>query len=373
MVRDPLGAKMSKTLGNVVDPLGVIEEVGADALRFALINGTAPGVDSRLGQSRLEGARNFGNKLWNACRFVLGARPASIADAAYLELPPASRLGPADHWILDRCAATIEAVDRAYETFQFGEAARLLHDAIWSEYCDWYLELAKVELASEDEDRRRATWQVLSWVLDRYLRLLHPFMPHLTEELWGRLPHRSSDPDLLIVAPWPDPAAAAERGLVDREAADAVDGIIELVGGIRNARAEAGIEPGLWLTAAVLIPDAGAREVFELLLSAVSRLGRVRPVLVADGAALDAAGESLTVLARVGEARLARAGADVEREQARLRKELGQAEAALLEAQRRLSDERFLERAPESVVEGVRSRVTDLEDRVARLRERLGS
>ena len=133
----------------MVDPLGVIDEVGADALRFALVNGTAPGMDQRLSPGRLDGARNFANKIWNASRYVLSQRPAELPADAILSLPGADALGPAEHWILARCAATLREVDAAYASFQFAEATRLLHAAIWSEYCDWYLELAKTQLAPE--------------------------------------------------------------------------------------------------------------------------------------------------------------------------------------------------------------------------------
>src|SRR5262249_26791718 len=160
----------------------------------ALIVGGAPGADQRIGAARLDGARNFANKLWNAARFVLAARPPEVPADASLELPVGSLLGPADRWILSRCAQSIRDVDKAYPSFQLGEAARLVQQAIWSEYCDWYLELAKVELAPDrPAEQRAATWRVLAGVLDRYLRLLHPLMPFVTEEIWGRLPHGGDD------------------------------------------------------------------------------------------------------------------------------------------------------------------------------------
>ena len=368
LVRDPYGRKMSKTTGNVIDPLGVIDELGADALRFALTQGSVPGADQRLARSRLEGARNFGNKVWNAARFVLGSRPADL-DATILELPPASLLGPADHWILARAAATTEAVDRAYDTFQFAEAARLLHEAIWNEYCDVYLELAKVELASGEAARRDATWQVLVWVLDRYLRLLHPIMPHLTEELWSHLPHRLDDGELLIVAPWPSPMDAETKA--DERVAASVQGVIELIGGVRNARAEAGIDPRTQLDATVFFDDAETARAFGALSAAVERLARVKPTVVDDRATLERTGGALTVLVRGAEARLSRGDADLERERERLRKELGQVTRALEGARVRLSDQRFLERAPKAVVDGARSQAAELEERVERLQARL--
>ena len=161
-----------------------------------MIHGTAAGQDQRFGRTKLENARNFANKLWNATRFVVGARPASIAADAERRLPVASDLGPAERWILSRASATTEAVDAAMADFAFGEVTRLLYDAIWNEFCDWGVELAKVRLADESlpAATREATWWALVEALDTYLRLLHPVMPFVTEALWGAIPHRASDP-----------------------------------------------------------------------------------------------------------------------------------------------------------------------------------
>ena len=240
LIRDPYGQKMSKTKGNIVDPLGMIDELGADALRFALVHGTTPGQDQRFGVAKVENARNFANKLWNATRFVLGARPATIAADAERRLPDARHLGPADRWVLSRAAATVAAVDRATAEYSFGEVTRLLYDAIWNEYCDWGLELAKVRLSDESlpAAEREATWWALVEALDTYLRLLHPVMPFITETLWGAIPHRATDPEMLIVARWP---GAGER---DLEAEAQVGALVDLVRAVRNARADARLEPG---------------------------------------------------------------------------------------------------------------------------------
>jgi valyl-tRNA synthetase len=371
MVRDPQGAKMSKTKGTGIDPLSVMDEVGADALRFGLINGTAPGADQRLGESRVEGARNFANKLWNAARFVLGARPAGLAADMPLELPPAELLGPAEHWILDRCAQTIDAVDKAYEEYAFAEATRLLYDAIWSDYCDWYLELAKVRLGEGDARRAEATWRVLAWVLDRYLRLLHPVMPHLTEAVWQRLPKQPGESELLITAGWPSNVDTA--ALVDAGQAAGAERLIALVHEIRTARAEAGTDPAAWLTATLWLPDAGARSAYDELAAGIGRLARIRPSLAASAAELEQAsvGGALSALAGSLEARLARSGADIERENARLARDLDQAKALLEQTEARLADERFTSRAPVSVVDATRARAAELRDQVARLSARL--
>ncbi|HMJ79753.1 MAG TPA: class I tRNA ligase family protein, partial [Candidatus Dormibacteraeota bacterium] len=376
LVRDPYGAKMSKTAGNVVDPLAVIDELGADSLRFALVNGVAPGADLRLGRTKLEGARNFANKLWNAARFVQGARPGEVLATAPLELPAAAELGPAEHWILAECAETIEAVSAAYGSLQLGEATRRLHEAIWSTYCDWYLELAKATLADPAASpvARRATWQTLAWVLDRYLRLLHPVMPFVTEAIWSRLPHATGDPELLIVASWPD--AGAERAMADPHQAAVVAELLDLVRGIRNARAEAGIGAGEWLAAELALPEGGARAAYAAMEGPIGRLGRLRPVVLAEPAKAGSAasGEGtgrLHVLAGRMSADLERGTADLDRERARLERELAEARRLLAAAEARLGDSAFAAKAPAVVVEGARERAAELRERVARLEGRL--
>ncbi len=374
LIRDPYGQKMSKTRGNVIDPLAVIRELGADALRFAVVNGVGPGADTRLGPAKLEGARNFGNKLWNAARFVLGARPAELDADAPLTLPAAADLGPAERWIVGRSAATIAAVSRAYDELRVGDAAALLYEAIWGDYCDWYIELSKARLRPEaPAGERGATWRVLAWVLDRYLRLLHPVMPFITEAIWQRLPHLPADPELLIVADWP--SGAEERALVpDGEAAERpVRELIELLRGIRNARSEAGIEPAEWLAAHVYCAEATTREAFAALASSLAPLARTRLVAVEARADLDrSAADGLVVVAGPNEARVVRGAADVARERARLERELEESRRLLDAAEARLANPEFVARAPRHVVDGARTRAQELRERVALLAARLG-
>jgi valyl-tRNA synthetase len=374
LIRDPDGQKMSKTKGNVVDPLGVIDESGADALRFAVIHGATPGNDQRLGPARLEHARNFANKLWNATRFVLGARPSTVPLDAERRLPESDHLGPTERWLLSRAAAATAAVDEAMASYAFGEVTRIVYDAIWNEYCDWALELAKVRLADEhlDDAAREATWWTLVDVLDTYLRLLHPVMPFVTEALWAALPHRASDPGLLIVARWPgvgkrDPAAEREVGL-----------LIDLVGAIRNARAAAKLPAADWLETLVYVPPSMGHT-FESLRHGIERLARARPLrreltpeaLVAATVPGDLtviiAGGELEAAVRIGSAHDAAAG--LERE--RLLRDLAEAEKWLAAARVRLADPEFVSRAPEGVVDGARAREAELADQVARLQDRL--
>jgi valyl-tRNA synthetase len=257
LVKDPYGKRMSKTKGNVVDPLEAIDTAGADALRFALLNGTSPGNDQKFSNERLEDGRNFANKLWNATRFVLGARPASIDDerASRRVAPDAASQGVIERWIRSRTSATVASVDRALGDDNYGEVTRVLYDAIWSEFCDWGLEMAKVRLSdtSIPEAEREATWWTLAAALDTYLRLLHPIMPFVTEALWAALPHGADDPELLIVARWPSAAGQAPAPR-DEGLEHGVGQVLDLVRAVRNARATAGVPASAWLPLDVLVP-----------------------------------------------------------------------------------------------------------------------
>ena len=391
MVKDPVGGKMSKTKGNVVDPLEAIDETGADALRFALINGTSPGNDQKFSQEKLGSARNFANKLWNAARFVLGARPDWIAADAARQTPALADLGPTERWLRSRIGATVEAVDQAMTDYNIGEASRLLYDASWNEFCDWGIEFAKVRLADEtlSAEVRAATWWTLIDALDRLLRQLHPFLPFLTETIWAAMPRAADDPDLLIVARWPDAAAAV--ALHDGATEAAVDALRTFITEVRNARSTARIPPSEWRAAAIHVP-APLVATFEALRPALERMARLRPIVRHETRAsllADARPDALAVIVGDIEAFVAPSsprspavavdgGADgaggseaASAEQARLRRELAEAEGHLTVARARLANETFVARAPEAVVAGARRREVELTEQVARLRERL--
>ena len=370
LVKDPSGKRMAKTKGNVVDPLHAIDESGADALRFALVHGTSPGNDQKFRTEKLDDGRNFANKLWNATRFVLGARPASIPAGAPRRAPDPAALGPAERWIRSRTAAAVVALDGGLAELQLAEVTRTLYEAIWSEYCDWGLELAKVRLAdpSLPDAEREATWWTLVEALDTYLRLLHPVMPFVTEELWAAIPHAAADPELLIVADWP--AAGPRDAVAEAE----VDAIVELVRAVRNARAEAGIVAASWLPIDVAVP-AGLASAFDALSPAIARLARARP-LTSHAARADlevAAPAGLAVIAGDLEARISTAEmGSSDGDRARLEKELGEAEGFLAAARARLANDAFTSKAPPAVVEGARAREAELAETVERLRARLG-
>jgi valyl-tRNA synthetase len=374
LIRDELGQRMSKTKGNVVDPLEVMDEAGADALRFAVIHGATPGQDQRFGRQKLETGRNFANKLWNATRFVLGARPATIPTDAPRRSPDAALLSSTEHWIRSRAVAAVEAVDAAIAEYQLAEVTRALYDGIWSEFCDWGLELAKVRLGdgSLPDAAREATWWTLVEALDTYLRLLHPVMPYVTETLWAELPHTADDAELLIVARWPD--ARLLGGQRDPAVERNVGQVLDLVRGIRNARAEARIQPAAWLDAQLAAPG-DANHVVAELRPAIERLARVKAtVLPADVASLGAAGKLAVVAGRLEASLVPHADPDVvAREHDRLGRELAQVEARLASVRARLADQAFTGRAPAAVVDGARRSEADLAVQAASLREKLGA
>ena len=274
LIRDPLGQKMSKTKGNVVDPLGVIDESGrrrpplrADPRRHARQRPAVRGRPSWSTPATSPTSSGTRPATWS------GARPVTIPEGAERRIPDVRHLGPAERWFLSRAAATTAAVDQAMAGYAFGEVTRLVYEAIWNEYCDWGLEFAKVRLADDDlaPEEREATWWTLVEVLDTYLRLLHPVMPFVTEALWAALPHRAGDPELLIVARWP---GVGERDLA---AESQVGSLIDLVSEIRNARASAKLPAADWLETLVYVPVA-LGPTFEALRPAVERLARARPL-----------------------------------------------------------------------------------------------
>ena len=368
MVRDPEGQKMSKTKGNVVDPLSVIDEIGADALRFALVAGTAPGADQRLSPERLENARNFMNKLWNAARYVLGARPAAAAGARPDAGETVAAAGPFGAWLASRVAAAIVDVDRATDGYAFSEAAQRTYDAIWGEYCDQAIEIAKVTLGDESrpDAERAATWWALVDALDAYLRLLHPIAPFISEQIWAALPSRAGEPSLLALAAWP----AADGARTTAEAA-AIDRWLDLVREVRAARTEARIPAAAWLPLAVGAPG-DLLAVGTFLAPAIERLARVRPLSIGAGLPDAAAPSELLVVAGPLTARLTPPAADaaaVAADRERRARDLAAARAQLAAAEARLADPAFTGKAPAAVVEGAQRRAKELRGEIARLEE----
>lgn len=368
LVRDEHGRKMSKSLGNGIDPLDWVRDYGADALRFTLARGANPGADLPVGDDAAQASRNFATKLFNATRFAL------LNGAEVAELPDRSELTDADRWILDRLEQVRGTVDAAYDAYEFAKANEALYHFAWDEFCDWYLEMAKVDfprLAEGEEPtaaqaaRMAATRAVLGRVLDVLLRLLHPTMPFVTEVLWTALTAGAGLGDTLVTAAWPRPGAAAAAGDTDADAARRMDDVMKLVTEVRRFRSDQGVKPGQRVPArmGLAAADLAAQE------PAVRSLVR-----------LEAPGEDFTATASI-EVRLSRAtitveldtsdAVDLAAERKRLEKDLRAAEKELAGTGRKLGNEAFLAKAPEQVVAKIRARHAVAEEEIARLTARL--
>jgi valyl-tRNA synthetase len=357
MIRAEGGVKMSKTKGNVIDPLEMIDEIGADALRFALTVGTSPASDQRMTEAKLDGARNFSNKVWNAARFVLGARPDDLAE-------PSGEATLPERWVRSRLAAATERATRQLDRLDLAGYAAGVHDFAWSDYCDWFVELAKVDLRRPDATaaERSRVWLSAAESLAGMLRLLHPITPFITEQIWATLhevePRATHGEPLLISAAWPTGGQPDERSEAQ------MAGLIELVRSIRNLRTEAGLPAGGWLSLTVVPADAAAQALLEACAPYVGAVARVRPIeVLPPGDAGPPSG--LVAAVGLGMAHLEReaggAGEDPRRRQAQ------ELQTRIDRLRELLATASFVERAPTRVVERERERLAELEAQVRRL------
>ncbi len=368
IIRDEQGRKMSKSVGNVVDPLIASEQYGTDALRFTLATGGAPGADFRLFDEKLEGGRNFANKVWNAARFVvqsLGNEKVRLPGVESSRAEERKNWPLEDRWIASRLLRAVRETNKMLDEFQINEAGRLLYDFFWSEYCDWYLEMAKVRLKDGD----RSALAVLADVLQASLRLLHPFMPFVTEAIWQHLRPSLKGVDglgdALIVAPYPQ-----GDGDADNEAEERVETLIDIVRAIRNIRADRGVDPARYVEA--YIATDGAVPVLEESRAVLETLARVRPLhIVADPASTPAAGVASAVLAGA-QVVLPLAGLmDLAAERKRLSGQLAEAEGEVQRLGGKLANEAFRAKAPAPVIAKEEEKLRSAKARVEGLQQRL--
>lgn len=365
-VRDERGQRMSKTKGNVIDPTEVTQQYGADALRFTLVTMAGPGTDMKLSLSRVEASRNFANKIWNATRYTLRALAGGTIDRGRdgSVLPPAREAASlADRWILSRLQRVTETVTDLMDRYQFHEAGHTLYEFLWSEFCDWYIEASKVAINAGGASAQAAR-QTLAYVLERALRLLHPFMPFITEELWQRLPHAGES---IMVAPWLQP----DTTLMDEEAEQEFAFLMEAIRAVRNARAEAGVEPARWIQA-IVFPGSHRRTfqdsegVFRFLARIASDgLEYVDELLEAPRQVVSLIVDDAVIYLPL------RGMLDIEAERQRLQRELEELLAELERTRTLLANEQFVTRAPAHVVERHRARLVDAEERVRLIQARL--
>ncbi len=358
LVRDSQGRKMSKSLGNGIDPLEVIDKYGADTLRFMLITGNTPGNDMRFYWERVEGTRNFANKIWNASRFALMNMEGYDKDA---ELAPYTL---ADKWILSRLQDTVKDVTGLLERFELGEAGRAIYDFIWSEVCDWYIEIAKPRLYNKEAAAERATAQhVLATVLVSAMKLLHPYMPFITEEIYQCLPHEAES---IMISKWP----VADESLIDPEAERGMNAIMDSIKAIRNMRAEVNANPGKKIPAVLLVAD-DLREVVAANDSYIKLLGGIDNLELR---AMDAEKPENAMAAVVTgiEVYLPLAGLiDVEKETQRLSKELATMEKDLQRVSGKLNNAGFLAKAPEDVITKERAKYEELSGKIEAVKKRM--
>ncbi|MDE2578484.1 MAG: valine--tRNA ligase [Hyphomicrobiales bacterium] len=363
LVRDEKGAKMSKSKGNVIDPLNLIDQYGADALRFTLAAMAAQGRDIKLATARVEGYRNFATKLWNAARFA--EMNGCVRVAGY---DPARNKNQLNRWIVGEAQAAVVETTGAIEAYRFNDAANAVYRFVWNVFCDWYLELAKPLFQGADEAAKAETRATTAWTLDVIFKLLHPFMPFLTEELWAikgaQGPARES---LLALAPWP-----ALQGLAAADAEAEIGWMIELVSEMRSVRSEMNVPAGAQIPLVLIGADAQAKERATKWSDTIKRLARASEITFG----MAAPPGSAQFLVRGMTAALPLEGAiDFAAEKARLQKEIGKVEADARKIEAKLGNADFVARAPEEVVEENRERLEEAHARIAKIRtalERLG-
>ncbi|MEW6142286.1 MAG: valine--tRNA ligase [Chloroflexota bacterium] len=362
LVRDEKGDKMSKMRGNVLNPLEMTRKYGTDALRFALTTGTSPGNDISLSQQRIESGRNFANKIWNASRFILRAIEANPEAVK----TPDREFTWEDRWIVSRLNRVIGGVNRLLEEYQFGEAERQIHDFFWGEFCDWYLEIAKLRL----RQGQASCLPVLVSVMEIALRLLHPFMPFVTEEIWQSLkPYLPPDklPDSIVIASYP----TARPEAIDPAAEDNLEAVIQVTRSIRNARAQYRVPSGKAIAAQVYSDSfAGVLSEYSGIIES---LAVVRPLTVAPRNQRPQTAEKVIVdILKDAEVVIPMAGmVDIAAERQRLEKEIQSAGEAIARLEARLKDPAFISQAPAAIVEKEKARLSEYADRLARLKQEL--
>jgi len=360
LVLDALGRKMSKSLGNGVDPIDVIESHGADSLRFMLVTGNTPGNDLRFHFERLEGARNFANKIWNASRFVI----MNLYDFEYGPEPSREKLSLADRWIYSRYQSTAREVGANLENYELGEAARILYEFIWNEFCDWYIELAKPRLYGHDPGDRATAQYVLADVLRGTLELLHPFMPFITEDIWQRLPVPKGQ--TIMKAPWPAP----RQEYSDPEAEGEMGQLMEIIRSIRHIRSEMNVPPGKKAEVLIEVPEEKARELIRKWSGYLENLAVAR-TQIREGFP-EKPEQAAHAVARGVEIYVPLKGLiDLTQETARLKKEIDLIQKELQRVRGKLSNQGFLDKAPQEVIDKEKAKEADLAEKHASITRRL--
>ena len=359
LIRDEQGRKMSKSLGNGIDPMDVIDKYGADALRWFLSNGSAPGQDVRFSYTKMDAAWNFINKIWNASRFVI----MNLDSDVELSLPEASEWQLADKWILSRLNDTVRDVTRLFDSFEFGEAGRALYNFIWNDFCDWYIEMAKENLTGEDEKLKKNTQRILRYVLDQILRLMHPIMPFVTEKIWLSMPHDGAS---LVVAEYPVEHAEFDNQVAEKD----MDNLIELIKAVRNSRSEVNAPMSSAIDILIKTKDDDTRKVFENNVDYINRFCHPKRLEIA--ADIEVPKLAMTSVITGAEVYLTLADLiDLNEEISRLQKEAKKLESEVTRGEKKLGNEKFVANAPEAVVAKEKEKLANYKQQLAATESRI--
>lgn len=360
LMRDEQGRKMSKSLGNGVDPMDVVDKYGADALRWFLLNGTAPGQDTRYDPKKLSAAWNFINKIWNASRFVIMNLPA---DAKPAHMPDTSKFDLSDRWIFDRLNHTVGEVTRLFDEYQFGEAGREAYNFIWNDFCDWYIEISKVALNGDDEELKARKQENLIWIFDQILRLMHPIMPFVTEKLWLSMPHEGKS---IMVADYPTTHKEFENKQADQDMAF----LIEIIKAVRNIRMEVNAPMSSQIDIMIQLDNEADKHVLDENADYVENF--LHP-------------KELTVASEVEAPKLAKTAVipgaqifvpltelvNVDDELEKMEKEEKRLEDEVARCEKKLANKGFVDHAPEAVVNKEKEKKADYESQLSGVRERI--
>lgn len=359
LVRAEDGRKMSKSLGNGVDPMDVIDQYGADALRYFLATGSSPGQDLRYSTEKVEAIWNFANKIWNASRFAL----MNMEGLKYEEIDLSGERSVADDWILTRLNETIESVTKLSDRYEFGEVGRALYNFIWDDFCDWYIEMAKLPLYGENEKAKHMTRSVLAYVLDNTMRLLHPLMPFITEEIWQNLPHEGES---ITVAAWP----VADASLTNVERSTHMKLLTDVIKAVRTIRAEVNTPMSRQVPLYIAAKDEATAAVLKSNSQYIEKF--CNPETLEIGVNVQAPGKSMSAVVTGAELFMPLEGLlNIDEEIARLGKELDKWAGEVKRVQGKLSNERFVSKAPQSVVDEERAKEQDYLEKQAAVQRRI--
>ncbi|MGB6408928.1 MAG: valine--tRNA ligase, partial [Planococcus donghaensis] len=359
LVRDAEGRKMSKSLGNGVDPMDVISQYGADSLRYFLATASSPGQDLRYSNDKVESVWNFANKIWNASRFAL----MNMEGMTYDQIDLSGKKSVADSWILTRLNETIEQVTELAERYEFGEVGRSLYNFIWDDFCDWYIEMSKLPLYGEDEKAKKMTRSVLAYVLDNTMRLLHPFMPFITEEIWQNLPHEGES---ITIAAWP----TVDDSLTNQSQSSSMKLLMDVIRSVRTIRAEVQSPMSKKVPLTISAKDANTHTVLEANAAYIERF--CNPETLTIGENIVALEKSMSAVVSGAELFMPLEGLiDIDAELARLNKELDKWAKEVKLVSGKLSNERFVSKAPEAVVAEERAKQADYMEKHATVEKRI--